>query len=184
MHSFPCGTLSLDFVGTRQARRSAEPTEMLSTPDALEAWLRESGLLSAPGVVTPAELTRAVEVREAIYALIAARLREAPMPAAAIALVNEVSATRPLHPELQQRGWTRRGDAAGALAELAREVIPLLGGEDARLLRECSRPECTQVYLDHSRGRRREWCSMATCGSRMKAKAYRDRRKADAASVG
>nr|WP_272925142.1 CGNR zinc finger domain-containing protein [Streptomyces sp. SID8377] len=48
------------------------------------------------------------------------------------------------------------------------------------MLRECARPECTQVYLDHSRGRRREWCAMRTCGNRVKAAAFRARHRTTA----
>jgi len=43
------------------------------------------------------------------------------------------------------------------------------------LLKECGRPECTQVYVDSSRGFRREWCAMATCGNKMNAPAHRAR---------
>lgn len=50
-------------------------------------------------------------------------------------------------------------------------------GPEADLLKECGRPECTQVCLDRSRGFRREWCAMATCGNRVKAAAYRSRKR-------
>ncbi|WP_259471139.1 CGNR zinc finger domain-containing protein [Streptomyces sp. ZS0098] len=40
--------------------------------------------------------------------------------------------------------------------------MEVLGVAEVDLLRECSRPECTQTYLDRSRGRRREWCAMET----------------------
>jgi hypothetical protein len=50
------------------------------------------------------------------------------------------------------------GAAAQGLVTLAREADEIVGGEDAALLRECGRLECTQVYLDRSRGYRRQWC--------------------------
>jgi predicted RNA-binding Zn ribbon-like protein len=64
-----------------------------------------------------------------------------------------------------------------ALSSIARVAVEILGGPDADLLKECGRPECTQVYLDRSRGSRREWCAMETCGNKMKAAAYRARKR-------
>lgn len=181
IHAFPCGTLALDFVGTLRARRNARPTEKLDAPSDLDAWFVESGLVPQAAASVSADLDAAVEVREAIYALVWARLHERPLPADAVATVNAAAAAPPLTAALTPDGWSRSGTPRQALSHIAREAVEIVGGEQAALLRECARPECTQVYLDTSRGHRREWCSMSTCGSRMKAKAYRERRKADAA---
>ncbi|GAA5210688.1 CGNR zinc finger domain-containing protein [Microbacterium kyungheense] len=180
IHAFPCGTLALDFVGTLRARRNDEPTEKLAVPTDLDAWFIESGLVPRAEASVAADLDAAVEVREAIYALVWARLHGQDLPADAVSTLNAVAAEPPLAAALTPDGWARSGTPRQALSHLAREAVEIVGGEEAALLRECSRPECTQVYLDTSRGHRREWCSMATCGSRMKAKAYRERRKADA----
>jgi predicted RNA-binding Zn ribbon-like protein len=40
-------------------------------------------------------------------------------------------------------------------------------------LGEC--PSCGWLFLDTSKNRRRRWCSMATCGSRDKARRYYER---------
>jgi predicted RNA-binding Zn ribbon-like protein len=34
------------------------------------------------------------------------------------------------------------------------------------------------MFVDHTRGRKRRWCSMALCGNRTKAAAHRKRLKA------
>ncbi|MGI5425384.1 CGNR zinc finger domain-containing protein [Streptomyces sp. CA-179760] len=52
----------------------------------------------------------------------------------------------------------------------------MLADPHARL-KECGRPGCTRVYLDRSRGGRRAWCGMEECGNRVKAAAYRARRR-------
>lgn len=178
IHAFPCGTLALDFVGTLRARRNEEPTEKLASGTDLDAWFLESGLLPDAPSADDGDLGRAVVLREAVYALVWARLHDRPLPGEAVETVNSFAAAPPLTPVLGSDGWSRVGDASQALSQVAREAVEIVGGEQAALLRECGRPECTQVYLDHSRGRRREWCSMATCGSRMKAAAYRARQRA------
>lgn len=45
-------------------------------------------------------------------------------------------------------------------------------------IKQCARPDCTRLYLDRSRGARRTWCGMSECGNRVKAAAYRARRRA------
>jgi predicted RNA-binding Zn ribbon-like protein len=176
-HAFPCGTRALDFVGTLCARRDARPREMLGTPASLDAWFRESGLVDDDVHADAADLRGAVELREAVHTLVAGRLSGAPADLDAVALLNAVAATPPVVPRLTADGRRVEATAGQALSSVARQAIDILGGPEADLLKECGRPECTQVYLDRSRGFRREWCAMRTCGSRMKAAAYRSRRR-------
>ncbi|ANP53015.1 putative RNA-binding Zn ribbon-like protein [Streptomyces griseochromogenes] len=174
-HAFPCGTLPLDFVGTLRARRNAEPMEKLASPALLDDWFMESGMLDLPPGASEADLAIALDLREAIYSLVAARIERRPLPAEAVAEVNLQAAGLPVTVRLGPDGATRTGTAVQGLAALAREAVEIVGGDEAALLRECARPECTQAYLDRSRGHRREWCAMRTCGNRVKAAAYRAR---------
>lgn len=176
-HAFPCGTLPLDFVGTLRARRNPEPREMFAAPADVGEWFVEAGMLDDAPAANDAVLAKAVEVREDIYALVDARRRHESLTGDAIARLNEVAAAAPVRLELRDGTVRRSGTVEAGLASLAREAVAILGGPEAELLRECGRPECTQVYLDTSRGHRREWCSMKTCGNRMKASAFRARQR-------
>lgn len=178
IHSFACGTPALDFVGTLRSRDSAEPTEAIATPQLLDAWLVESALMDAAPAATETDRHQAVTLRESLYSLLAARLHGLPLPTEAVATVNRFAAAAPVAVQLEGDGARRLGSVASGLATLAREGIAIVGGADADLLRECGRPGCTQVYLDRSRGARREWCSMSTCGNRAKAAVYRERHRA------
>jgi predicted RNA-binding Zn ribbon-like protein len=179
IHSFACGTAVLDFVGTLQARRDLHPTEAVATPQLLDAWFVESAIVDAAPGTSPAALRDAIELRESLYALLQARLAGRPLPADAVSSVNGFAAREPVRPQLGDGEVRRSGSTANALASLAREGIDIVGSDQSELLRECARPGCTQVYLDRSRGRRREWCSMSTCGNRAKAEAYRSRHRGD-----
>ncbi|MBD0323975.1 MAG: CGNR zinc finger domain-containing protein [Aldersonia sp.] len=57
---------------------------------------------------------------------------------------------------------------AAAVAELA------LAGDWARL-KICPADDCQVGFYDRSRNQSRQWCSMAVCGNRAKARAHRDR---------
>jgi len=176
-HVFLCGTPTLDFVGTLQARRAPMPIERIGTPGLLDSWFVGSGLLDERPGSGPGDLRAAVNLREAIYALVGARLAGRPLPIGAVAAVNRQAAGAPVAMRLGPDGTSRSGKASQALTELARETVEIIAGGEAELLRECGHPDCTQVYLDRSRGRRREWCAMQTCGNRVKAAALRARRR-------
>jgi len=176
-HAFPCGSLSLDFVGTLRARRDAAPIEMLTSTDRLDSWFAESGIVDAPTTSRPADVAAATTLREAIYALVSARMAGRAYGKADLALVNEAARKPPVVPQLTRDGRHTEATPAQALSTVARDAIDILGGPEAALLKECSRPGCTQTYLDTSRGGRREWCAMETCGNKMKAAAYRARKR-------
>lgn len=177
MHAFPSGTLALDFVGTRRVRRDPEPLEKLGSPELLDAWFVESGLLDEEPRSTATDLEAAVQLREAIYSLVEARIGGTPATADAVAVVNRHASGAPELLQLASGRARRSGSAAQGLASVARQAVEIIGGADGALLRECGRPACTQVYVDRSRGHRREWCAMRTCGNRAKASAYRARHR-------
>jgi predicted RNA-binding Zn ribbon-like protein len=70
----------------------------------------------------------------------------------------------------------RRWDAAESLLlPIAHSLADLVCNEDFRYVRACEGPECTLLFVDHTRGRARRWCSMAICGNRAKQAAHRQR---------
>lgn len=71
---------ALDFVGTLRARRNLAPTEMLDAPSSLDAWFRVSGVVEGRTNSQLSDLPKAIELREAIYSLVAARRVRSPEP--------------------------------------------------------------------------------------------------------
>ena len=64
--------------------------------------------------------------------------------------------------------------------ELAVRVILAWSDVAQRLpgrLRPCGNDECQLFLIDHSRPGTARWCSMATCGNRMKARAHAQRQR-------
>ncbi|TXI06426.1 MAG: hypothetical protein E6Q76_09745 [Rhizobium sp.] len=47
--------------------------------------------------------------------------------------------------------------------------------EDFSDVKACEGHACTLLFVDHTRGHRRRWCSMAMCGNRAKQAAHRHR---------
>lgn len=166
----------LDFVATVSERRTRY-ADRLSAPADLDEWVRGSGLLAGLPPVTATGFARAVELREAAFALISAAIDGTAMDPGALAVVNAAAAAAPPTVALDaDLALTRSGDLDAVLAVLARDCAELLGGPDRALLHWCADSTCTRPFVDRSRGARRRWCGMRGCGDRAKAAAYRRRR--------
>ncbi|GAA2808811.1 CGNR zinc finger domain-containing protein [Kitasatospora sp. CM 4170] len=175
-HVFVCGHPALDFAATLRARRSTR-FEMFATPERLNAWYLACGLVDS---ITPADerdVREATTVREAVHRLVTNRLLGEELDREALAVVNGAARGIPVTPQLTLTGRHNEGTPAQALATVARQAVELLSGSDASLMKECGNPECTRIYLDRSRGMRRQWCGMDSCGNRIKAAAYRARKR-------
>ncbi|MFG2115594.1 CGNR zinc finger domain-containing protein [Streptomyces sp. NPDC048718] len=175
-HVFACGDPALDFIATLRARRSAR-IDGLTAPNRLDAWYLESGLVDSVTPGADADLARARSIREAVYRLVTDRRQGRTYDESALAVVNDAARRPAARPQLAPPGRRTTATPQEALSTVARRAVELLGGPESRLLKECGNPECTDVYVDRSRGARRQWCGMKSCGNRFKAAAYRARKR-------
>lgn len=173
---FVSGNIALDLAGTRKWRRT-EPEELLGSTADLQRWFAESGQFPADLTVDAASLRVALTLREAVYRLAHSRLEATPFDPDDLAIVNKLAAQTGLRVELTADGVARFGDARAALADIARSAVDALADTETPM-KECGRPTCTRIYFDRSRGARRTWCGMDECGNRVKAAAYRARKRA------
>jgi predicted RNA-binding Zn ribbon-like protein len=172
------GRQCLNFVGTVKHRHTSRE-ELLTEPELLSDWAVQGGLLDAGVDVTDDDLVAAIELREAIYRTVIARLeRRRPRPAD-VDLLNELASQPQLTPRLRRTGDVRReGTTAQLLASLAADLLDLLAGTDIENVKRCAHPDCTRLYLDASRAKNRQWCGMGTCGNKAKVQAFRARQRA------
>lgn len=63
------------------------------------------------------------------------------------------------------------------LMPIAEALARLVCEEDFTYVKACEGPKCTLMFVDHTRGHARRWCSMAICGNRAKVAAHRKRLK-------
>jgi predicted RNA-binding Zn ribbon-like protein len=56
-------------------------------------------------------------------------------------------------------------------------VLALVERDEWARIKLCPNPVCLEAFYDRSKNRSRAWCDMAGCGSTMKARAYRSRRR-------
>ncbi|POM25509.1 CGNR zinc finger [Actinomadura rubteroloni] len=171
---FVSGNLGLDFAGTVGARRDRR-VELLPSPADLARWTVEAGLLDTAPPATPADLTTAVALREAIYALATQARTNTPLDRETLQILNTAAEAPPPTVRLTPPGLAQSGSITNALSAVARATITLLGGPDTTRLRECEAETCTRLFIDASRHKARRWCDMRRCGNRAKAATYRTR---------
>lgn len=71
----------------------------------------------------------------------------------------------------------RLSSAKDLLTPIAEAIADLLVTPDFSLVRKCENPDCTLWFYDRTKSHKRRWCNMAICGNRMKAAAFRARKK-------
>ena len=159
----------------------------LTDPAALVAWLAERDLVEEGAAAGPADLRRAVEVREGLRALLLRnngldfdRERVERLERAASRARLRLSFGSGGEPGLAPDA----GGVDGALARLLAIVAAAAESGSWERLKACPREECEWAFFDHSKNRSGRWCKMETCGNIEKARAFRERRSLRTGSRG
>lgn len=176
--------LALDFVNSEYGVGD-QHHDCLTDDESVVSWLIRAGQL-APDFNEQAPqglINAARELRQYVRAVIYAAMAKAP---ADLGVVNDI-----LEKGHQQRRleWdedsqtynivTRRRhcDSASLLEPVAGSLASLLTSEKFEFVRQCEAHDCVLLFHDLTKSHRRRWCSMATCGNRMKVAAFRSRQK-------
>jgi predicted RNA-binding Zn ribbon-like protein len=169
------------------------PEDHLPTVDALVGWFADHSLghrdaLDAQAAAdSEAWLDRVRTCRLALRDVWDAAVEGRAVGQASVDTVNRVLAHAP-HVELRQ---TLAGVAVGhehdatdptseALARLADPLVAGIAAGDIARWRICANDDCRWVFEDTSRGGRRRWCDMSSCGNRAKVRRFRSRRRTPA----
>ncbi len=192
------GAVCLDFANTLASSGDhlndyadlvafAAQSQLLTPEDA--DWLlaeAQRDRVSAEGV-----MVRAKRLRSAIYTIFAAiaaqeRPREHDVQQLNVELAATLQHARILPATSEgayQWGWSGR-NADAPLWGITRSAADLLVDTDQRrLVRQCGGTGCNWLFLDTTRNRSRQWCSMRSCGNREKARRHYQRRRSASASA-
>jgi predicted RNA-binding Zn ribbon-like protein len=170
------GSLRLirEFVNTRDIEAG---TDLVDDQDKLAKWLRHNDLLGPDGTVGEADVNRTLELREAVRALL---IGGRPATQAATRLTSAARRSR-LRPEFDPAGMRLVPAATGvdrALGGLLVVITEAMSDGRWRRLKVCENDGCRWAFFDASRAAAGKWCSMAVCGNRNKAAAWRARQRA------
>ncbi|WP_225840358.1 CGNR zinc finger domain-containing protein [Streptomyces sp. NK08204] len=197
------GHIVIDLVNTVTAR-DAEPIDWLDGYPRLLEWAALTGHFAPAGLTdlrrlaesepgrAALALNRTRELREALHDLITALVRQkAPAPAEAVgkmeshwkyAVASARLTVRGTTPQLQVGVETSGLDYLNH--ELALQAFDLLRVLPLERTRVCPGMRCGWVFIDTSRGGRRRWCDMATCGNSAKGRTHYQRSRAGGTGPG
>lgn len=144
--------------------RDGAPTDELSDAQRAQQWAVWKG-----GLGTPAEVSALRRVRDAVQDVV--RDRRDPR-----GLSDELDRIA-LRPRLVDGSLEWEIDVAEDERLAARALLTwaLIEQRLPGRLRACANDECHLFLLDRSNGNRARWCSMATCGNRLKARRHVER---------
>ncbi|MGE1151775.1 CGNR zinc finger domain-containing protein [Pseudomonas kitaguniensis] len=181
---FLADNLALDFINSEYGV-GEQRHDSFTDDQSVARWLKLAGLLpeSAGLTVPQGLLTEARTLRDSARALVNAALKGAP---ADLTLINQVlQAGRPVS-RLEWDGQAQAfrvgvhrtdGSPASLLWPVADALVSLVTSEKFEFVRQCEAHDCILMFHDLSKSHRRRWCSMSTCGNRMKVAAFRSRQK-------
>jgi predicted RNA-binding Zn ribbon-like protein len=153
----------------------------LGDPQALRAWLAERGLMGSDEAVGPADLRRALDVREGLRALLLANNGLELEPERVVRLdraVRRAGVRVRFEPDRDPELVADADGVDGALARLMAIVAAAVEHGRWERLKACPRDECQWAFYDQSKNRSGRWCTMDTCGNMEKARAFRERKRA------
>jgi predicted RNA-binding Zn ribbon-like protein len=196
------GRLCLDFANTL----SPTSGEHLASYADLLAFARQANLLTPdqadrlqrlaeeqPNAAARA-LQAALRLRTAVRAVFFAVADARAASEADLQVLNDFVARALAHARLVPRqtgdqtpsyGWEWAGeDLDRPVWPITRSAVELLtNAAEVGLVRQCGGPTCEWLFLDASKNRSRQWCSMQSCGNRAKARRHYERVKATRAAA-
>jgi len=167
-----------DFINTLDVVPRNE--EELTDPAALRDWLVQHRLLDRSARLTPADLRHAVSIREALRDLLAMNSGQTP-PREATATLSRAARGSQVIVEFEPDGEANLAPLSSGIDAalgklLAITARSMLQGTWSRL-KACADQTCRWAFYDWSKNRSGNWCSMASCGNRCKARRFRTRAK-------
>jgi predicted RNA-binding Zn ribbon-like protein len=147
----------------------------LSDADSLRSWLLDRGLIEAESPVTEVDRRLVSQLREAIRAMALAN-HHGETDEGAVQALNRVAEGTRLVVRFEGGGRARLEPQLpgvdGALGRILGIVYGAMVEGTWLRFKACRRDS---VYYDRSKNRSSNWCAMAVCGNREKAKTYRRR---------
>ncbi|WP_338479816.1 ABATE domain-containing protein [Pseudomonas trivialis] len=183
---FLADNLALDFINSEYGV-GEQQHDCLSDDQSVMDWLKTASLLPESAELQAPEglLAQARKLRDGARALVNAAMNGV---AVDLGVINQVlEAGRPfsrLEWESLAQGYqlgVHRTDNSpeSLLWPVADALVNVVTGDKFEFVRQCEAHDCILLFHDLSKSHRRRWCSMATCGNRMKVAAFRSRQKPD-----
>jgi predicted RNA-binding Zn ribbon-like protein len=184
--------LCLDFTDTVDWRTSNHATDKLQTYADLVNWSQRRGVVDEKESRMLLRLSKREEatgervlekarvLREAIYRMFSAAAHRERADATDVRVLNGYLAHALAKMEVQitdtgyRLGWCTEEATERVLYPIAKSAADLLTSSDLAKVKECANEEegCGSLFIDSSKSHSRRWCSMDSCGNKVKLRTY------------
>ncbi len=166
------------FVNTLDVEKNVDD---IGTTQLLKSWLVRHGLLRPEAGVSPADHRTVLALREALRTLMLVNNGQK-LPPTAVNRINDLVSRFKLAVSLKTNGSISLLPGSLGLSGVCEQILArVIGAVNEGTwwrLKACDLDTCRWAFYDGSKNQSGRWCSMAVCGSREKARAYR-RRQSD-----
>ena len=190
--------VALDFANTVGDLPSGQPKPYLHSYTDLLDWSQQADLIgpiSRKNLLAGTPQAQAAAFKESqalvagLRAIFTAAVRHEVLPQQALDHLNELVQKTAAWRRIAacddagrkiSCGWDFKGaPPLAVLGPIVWRAVELLENGPLDRLKECPLEEggCGWFYLDTSKNRSRQWCSMKTCGNTAKVRRFRDRQK-------
>ncbi len=179
---FLADNLALDFINSEYGV-GEERHDCLNNDRSVMSWLTQADVLPASAEIPQGLLAEARRLRDECRAVVNAAMNGVAVDLTAINRILEAgSPVRRLEWDGDAQQFRvdvhqRNSSPASLLWPVADALVKLVTGDKFEFVRQCEAHDCILLFHDLSKSHRRRWCSMATCGNRMKVAAFRSRKK-------
>jgi predicted RNA-binding Zn ribbon-like protein len=156
--------------------------DRLADPVDARPWLVDNNLLAPHADPTQAELDLVRSVREALRAMLVHNAGGPPPNKSALGVLRSVAEDGRARARLGDHGEVRLSADGDSVRNRLMDLLLIMrdaqrDGSWARL-KACANDDCQWAFYDRARNHGGTWCDMATCGNKLKNRAFRARSKA------
>ncbi len=188
------GYLYLDLINT-QIRQHGKTIDLLDNFQQWIAWLVEAkvftndetqkGLQNWGNSAAGTDLLRQVkDFRQLLRRMVETILEGGTLNTKPISTINELLRSRTGHLQLEANDTKFHTKfiyevtaPIHLLVPVAEDTAHFLSNANLSRLKVCDNPDCIRFFYDGTKNHSRRWCSMDTCGNRMKVAAYHARKR-------
>jgi predicted RNA-binding Zn ribbon-like protein len=186
------GNLSLNFVNTIHDRYEEPLEDYLHNYLDLITWANFADAINSSQKKRLLQRSRenqeeanqvykdSIQLREAIYQCVVSLINRDEVPPVNMQVINQWVSKAFSNLELAQLDnsfvldWKAENSGLeSVLWPIIRSFADLVTSDDRGRIKQCS--NCGWVFVDNSKNKSRRWCSMETCGNRVKAQRHADK---------
>jgi predicted RNA-binding Zn ribbon-like protein len=155
--------------------------DRLADPADARPWLVDNDLLAAQADLADTDLDLLRAVREALRAMLVHNAGGPPPNKSALTVLRAVAEGGSARADLGDDGQVRLTAYGDSVRDRLVDLLLIIrdaqrDGTWARL-KACANDECQWAFYDRARNHGGTWCDMATCGNKLKNRAFRARKQ-------